>query len=199
MRKFISITVAIVAALASTPAFARHHQHVRHVRQQARVEQGFQFPDLFKMPLTSDVADYGQARAIRTQVERVERVEHRHLILDINPREREEMPRFTSEAPRTVASRPGDCYGIQWCGCFMRHYFGIADRALNLAANWAGVGTRTSAHPGAIVVWRHHVGVLQSEPDAHGRALVLSGNNGSGNRATIRPARITNAIAFRQL
>src|ERR1700744_5276875 len=35
------------------------------------------------------------------------------------------------------AARPRDCYGIEWCGCWLRHYFGLADRSLNLARRWA--------------------------------------------------------------
>lgn len=191
MRKLLVVIATLVAFVAS-PAYARHHhasvRHVRHARiVQAAPEQSF---DFFKMPLFSDVANYSTAPR--------EQVVYRHsrrIIMSVNPHE------TTSELPMASSSeaRPSDCYGIAWCGCFMRHHFGIADRSLNLARNWAGVGSPTSAHSGAIVVWRGHVGIMQSEPDEHGRAMVLSGNNGSGNHASVRPAYIRNAIAFRQL
>jgi hypothetical protein len=74
--------------------------------------------------------------------------------------------------------------------------FGIADKSLNLAANWAYVGRPTYPHAGAIVVWRHHVGVLRSDPH-NGRALVLSGNDGHAVRE--RERSIAGAIAFREL
>jgi len=94
-------------------------------------------------------------------------------------------------------SRPSDCYGIAWCGCYLRHYFGLHDRSLNLARRWASVGHRAGPHTGAIVVWSHHVGVMKSDVDAQGRALVLSGNDGHGVRLRLRY--VGRAIAFREL
>lgn len=109
--------------------------------------------------------------------------------------------RYTPEprlrSPRAVEGRPADCYGIPWCGCFLRHYLGLADRGLNLAANWAGVGRPTVPHAGAVVVWRHHVGIIRSEPDSRGVAVVLSGNDGRMVRE--RPRSLRGAIAFREI
>lgn len=93
-------------------------------------------------------------------------------------------------------SRPGDCYGIPWCGCFMRHLTGLMSRSLNLAANWAHVGHATTAHEGAIVVWPHHVGKIMSNVRG-GFAFVLSGND--GNRVRDRYRSLRGAIAFREL
>jgi hypothetical protein len=208
MRKLFGAVIALISVLASTSAFARPHhvQHVRYYAKQARVQTAKSapsLPDIFKMPIFSDVADYGgPMRNIRARVARNEQASQRRTYMTVNPREREEATpniRFSNSEATVSDARPADCYGIQWCGCWARHHFGIADKSLNLAANWARVGSPTSPHSGAIVVWRGHVGVLQSEPDASGRALVLSGNNGSGNRATVRPAYVRNAIAFRQL
>lgn len=205
MRKLIGAIIALVSVLASTSAFARPHHarhYTRHVVHQTKVAQpAFNFPDIFKMPIFSDVADYSPMHSVRARIARTERTERRHTYLAVNPREHEERSNisFSSEAPRTSEARPGDCYGIQWCGCYMRHLTGLRDSSLNLAANWAHVGAATSAHSGAIVVWRHHVGELKSEVDEKGYAMVLSGNNGSGNRATVRYQRVRNAIAFRQL
>ncbi len=53
----------------------------------------------------------------------------------------------------------------QWCGWFMRQVLGVTDRAYNLALNWAHWGR--SAHGpqiGAVVVWRHHVGLIKGGP-----------------------------------
>jgi hypothetical protein len=97
-----------------------------------------------------------------------------------------------------TSSRPSDCYGIAWCGCWLRHRLGIADKSYNLARNWAGLGRRAQTlAPGVVVVWNHHVGLLQSAPDAQGRALVLSGNDGHRVRERVRSLR--GAIAFREL
>jgi hypothetical protein len=46
------------------------------------------------------------------------------------------------------------------------------------------------------VVWRHHVGLLRSDP-VDGRALVLSGND--GHRVRLRAVSLGRAIAYRQM
>jgi uncharacterized protein (TIGR02594 family) len=100
-------------------------------------------------------------------------------------------------APAGVSSeRPRDCYGIPWCGCFMRHLLGVASTAYNLAANWAHWG-RNAGGPqvGAVVVWRHHVGKIVGGPDRAGHWLVLSGND--GHRVRTRYRSVAGAIAFR--
>ena len=109
---------------------------------------------------------------------------------------RTESPYRASLAGSGLASRPADCYGIPWCGCYMRHLLGVADRAFNLARNWAHWGHATSPHAGAVVVWSHHVGKIVEMVSAT-EAVVLSGNSGRGG-VTQRPLRISNAIAFRE-
>ncbi len=90
--------------------------------------------------------------------------------------------------------RPADCYGIPWCGCALRHWLGIADTALNLAANWAHWGRPTEPHVGAVVVWRHHVGKIVGGSPGHW--AVLSGNDGHRVRTRVRS--VSGAIAFRE-
>jgi hypothetical protein len=86
--------------------------------------------------------------------------------------------------------RPG-----AWCGWYMRHLKGVADRAFNLAVEWVHWG-----HPvpgprvGAVVVWRHHVGEIVGYAGA-GRWLVHSGND--GHRVRTRARSVADAIAFR--
>ncbi len=84
----------------------------------------------------------------------------------------------------------------KWCGWFMRQVFGAADRALNVARNWARWG-RSAGGPqvGAVVVWRHHVGIIDGGPDGRGRWLVRSGNDGHAVRTRYRA--LGGAIAFR--
>jgi hypothetical protein len=82
-----------------------------------------------------------------------------------------------------------------WCGWFMRHEFGVANPAANLARWWAGYGRPAHGpHVGAIVVWRHHVGRITGRT-ADGRWIVKSGND--GHRVRERPRSVAGAIAFR--
>ncbi len=84
----------------------------------------------------------------------------------------------------------------QWCGWFMRRMFSVADREYNRAAKWADWG-HWSPGPrvGAVVVWRHHVGLIEGGPDNRGQWLVHSGND--GNTVRTRYMSIARAIAFR--
>jgi hypothetical protein len=101
------------------------------------------------------------------------------------------------------AARPSDCYGIAWCGCWLRHKLGLADRGLNLALNWLRVGHATSAHAGAIVVWnwgrgRGHVGQIVGS--CSGGYLIQSGNDGtSRTQAGTRCMSVAGAVGFRDL
>lgn len=94
--------------------------------------------------------------------------------------------------------RPSDCYGIPWCGCWLRHVFHLpASSGLNLAANWLRFKS-TAPEDANVVVWpnRHHVGlVLRVE---NGRALVRSGNSGRGG-VTVRWVPTHGGFAFRRV
>jgi hypothetical protein len=82
-----------------------------------------------------------------------------------------------------------------WCGWFMRHEFGVANPAANVARWWAGYGRPAHGpHVGAIVVWRHHVGRITGRT-ADGQFVVKSGNDGNAVRERVRSLR--GAIAFR--
>jgi hypothetical protein len=84
----------------------------------------------------------------------------------------------------------------KWCGWFMRQIFHVADREYNRAAKWAHWG-RWSAGPrvGAVVVWWHHVGLIEGGPDLRGQWLVRSGND--ANAVRTRYMSLAKAIAFR--
>lgn len=98
--------------------------------------------------------------------------------------------------------RPSDCYGIPWCGCWLKHALSAAlsaaDRALNLnrAIEWARVGRPASPHVGAVVVWRHHVGTITGR-DGNGEWVVTSGND--GHRVRTRARSIAGAVAIRDV
>lgn len=95
-------------------------------------------------------------------------------------------------------SRPRDCYGIAWCGCWLRHAFGIPDRSLNLAINWARVGSPASPESANVVVWRHHVGKLIAHEG--NRILVQSGNDGGAVRTRwLSPRVLGGVVAYRRV
>jgi hypothetical protein len=88
----------------------------------------------------------------------------------------------------------------RWCGWYMQSKTGVTSRStglnLNRAIEWARVGRPTSPAYGVIVVWRHHVGMIEGQ-DARGRWLVHSGNDGGQVRTRVRA--LSGAVAFRAL
>ena len=93
------------------------------------------------------------------------------------------------------ANRPADCYGIRWCGCYMRHVYGVTDKAFNLARNWARYGHQAyGPGPGVIVVWSYHVGRIVGGSPGHW--LVESGN--FNNRVGTVELPLRGVIAYRE-
>lgn len=95
---------------------------------------------------------------------------------------------------RHASASRGDPRPSKWCGWWMRRQLNVADRAGNRAIWWARYGT--NAHRpavGAIVVWRHHVGIITGKT-ASGW-VVKSGNDGHAVRERERSLR--GAVAFR--
>src|SRR5215469_18539477 len=89
-------------------------------------------------------------------------------------------------------------HGGAWCGAYMRHVFGVSDPRLNLARNWASVGSNAGGpQVGAVVVWAHHVGVIRGGSNSAGEWLVESGNDGGAVRTRYRS--LHGAIAFRSV
>lgn len=83
----------------------------------------------------------------------------------------------------------------RWCGWWLRHYLGVADRRFNLARNWAGLGRPAAGPaPGVVAVWRHHVGVVTGVP-GRGRIVLKSGNDSRAVRERERSTR--GVIAWR--
>lgn len=78
-----------------------------------------------------------------------------------------------------VGPRPG-----KWCGWWMRTQKGGGPE-FNVAWNWRKYGSPSGPQVGAVVVWRHHVGMIVGRaPD--GRWLVKSGNDGGAVRTRAR-------------
>lgn len=91
------------------------------------------------------------------------------------------------------AGKPHGCPAA-WCGCWLMHRFGLTDKRLWQARQWARLFQRTAAQVGAVVVWPHHVGVIVG--GAPGQWVILSGNDGHRVRERVRSVR--GAIAFVQ-
>ncbi len=98
--------------------------------------------------------------------------------------------RSSRSARNTRASRSNDLASLslggggynagprprQWCGWWMRTQLG-GGAHLNLAWNWRNYGSPASPQVGAVVVWRHHVGMIVGQA-SNGKWLVKSGNWG---------------------
>lgn len=82
----------------------------------------------------------------------------------------------------------------RWCGWWMRTQFGGGPE-YNVAWNWRKRGVAASPHVGAVVVWRHHVGIIVGMND-RGQWLVKSGNDGGAVRVR---ARSVKGAVFRAL
>lgn len=83
---------------------------------------------------------------------------------------------------RRVGGRPR-----KWCGWWMRTQLGGGPE-FNVAWNWRKYGRPTSAQVGAVVIWRHHVGMITGRA-ADGRWIVKSGNDGGRVRERARSVR----------
>lgn len=86
---------------------------------------------------------------------------------------------------RNAGPRPG-----KWCGWWMRTQFGGGPE-LNIAWNWTRYGSPASPQVGAIVVWRHHVGIITGQ-SASGQWVVKSGNDSGAVRE--RPRSVAGAV-----
>ena len=95
--------------------------------------------------------------------------------------------------------RPADCYGIPWCGCWLKHALGVVSSALNLnmAREWAHWGRAASGPaPGVVGVMPHHVFKVVAV-EGPGRVLAISGNDSHAVRTRVRST--AGVIAWRQL
>lgn len=77
-----------------------------------------------------------------------------------------------------------------WCGWWMRTQLGGGPH-LNVAWNWRDYGSPASPQVGAVVVWRHHVGMITGQA-SNGQWIVKSGND--SRRVRERPRSIAGAV-----
>lgn len=78
----------------------------------------------------------------------------------------------------------------KWCGWWMRTQKGGGPK-FNVAWNWRHYGRPTGPQIGAVVVWRHHVGMIVGRT-AKGQWIVRSGND--SNRVRTRARSVKGAI-----
>lgn len=86
----------------------------------------------------------------------------------------EQIPQNTGIGPRPS----------QWCGWWLRTQKGGGPE-YNIAWNWRNYGVPTAPQVGAIVVWKHHVGLLMGQT-ASGSWIVKSGNDSGAVRTRAR-------------
>jgi hypothetical protein len=97
-----------------------------------------------------------------------------------------------------VGTRPSDCFGIPWCGCWLRTQVSHdPGPAFNLAANWAHCGHVSVLDVGAIVVHPHHVDIVEKLL-GDGHYLARGGNVRHDNYAHVYNASVKGAIAIRR-
>ncbi len=86
---------------------------------------------------------------------------------------------YTKKYTGGVGKRPR-----KWCGWWMRTQLGGGPH-LNVAWNWSKYGSPSGPQVGAVVVWRHHVGIITGRA-ANGKWIVKSGNDGGRVRERAR-------------
>lgn len=106
-----------------------------------------------------------------------------------SPRKKSKSVSHTQRGHRSYASRDGGSSGVggrpaKWCGWWMRTQKGGGPQ-YNLAWNWRNYGSPTSPQVGAVVVWRHHVGMITGLA-GNGQWIVTSGNDGGRVRSRAR-------------
>lgn len=114
---------------------------------------------------------------------------------DARPRHHAKSMAYDRSNALHSSGRPADCYGIRWCGCWLRHQFGFpASSGLNLARNWRRFPA-ASPETANIVVWPGgtHVGrVLGCNGNT---CTVISGNAGR-NQIRTREIKATRGFRF---
>lgn len=104
------------------------------------------------------------------------------------------------QSSRHARANRSDPKPRKWCAWWLRRELGIPRSAFkpweyNLARAFRYIGRPSGPGVGAIVVWRHHVGVITGRT---GKGWVVrSGNDGGRVRERVRS--VKGAIAFRRL
>jgi len=177
------ILTALALVCLSLPAEARP-RHVAHQKYDPACN--------VTMPCEGVIKPAGQARAAGMNRSEARRLARGQQLYDAMP--------FGMPTDRAGQAIPAwaarwTAKPRAWCGWWLARRKGIRDARLNLARNWGHLyGSPSRPQPGAVVVWRHHVGELVSHVSGN-VWIVRSGNDGNAVRE--RPRSIAGAIAFR--
>lgn len=77
-----------------------------------------------------------------------------------------------------IGGRPAGC-PFRYCGCGLRKFLNIADKRLDLAANWKRLFARAMPGPGRVAVWPRHVAYIE-RMGAGRMAFMRDYNSGRG-------------------
>jgi hypothetical protein len=188
MRSLIAALFLCVFGLSNADAHARHHHHHGVAHPVAAQSHDYSYPvdDRYSYMNKGEWVwhERGPKALYEWQKHSKAHQEAKPVV-------------YASFSPANYStSRPSDCYGIPWCGCFMRHLLGVADKSFNLARRWASYGTPASGPaPHVIGVMPHHVFMVLQVISPR-QVLAISGNDGHAVRTRVRS--IGGVIAWRQ-
>jgi surface antigen len=127
----------------------------------------------------------GYSRTYRTQYSHTKRQRHSRSASRHRTRHASHYRSKSAHHGRRYASRHSTGgRPRKWCGWWMRTQLGGGPE-YNLAANWRHYGRPSGPQVGAVVVWPHHVGIINGRA-ANGRWIVKSGNDGGRVRERAR-------------
>jgi len=181
MRVVLAIGVAALVCIASVADARRHRAAVVPICNNLDIVNpcpGYMVSGVFKQFELPKIA-----LAPKEIVHKARKHRHKSPVL------------ASKEITHQVATggRPAGCPHA-WCGCWLAAHLGLSDRSLWAARRWALIGHPAGGpQAGAVVVWRHHVGLIKAVEG--NRILVLSGNDGRAVRERWR--RIFGVIAYR--
>lgn len=166
----LALVAASIAALAVSPAEAKHRKHARH-QQQTISNIGCVPDNNGKMACGADNTDTVSATRV----------------VDASAN------RAYASAPQDgttiIGGRPAGC-PHRYCGCGLARYLGIKDVRLNLASNWARLFRReTAPRAGLAAVRPGHVMYIEAAA-GNGQWLIRDYNSGGGlSRLHVRDVR----------
>lgn len=151
---------------------ATRTRSARRGYRSARAERGIRARASMRRSASSRRASSRRARVTRTSY-----------------RSRSQRRTRSSDGETSFASLTGGSFSVgprprAWCGWWMRTQLGGGPQ-FNLAWNWRHYGSAASPQVGAVVVWRHHVGIITGQA-SNGKWIVKSGNDGGRVRERAR-------------
>ena len=199
IRIATAIAIFIFGFISTADAKSYHHyqhhyypQHhsVQHIVKAHNVAQGLGY-GLIHMMQSANVNDYDTWSTGDTMGQPI------NMAAPVAPMARPVHGAYVSIQRPVIAYsnssggvRPADCYGIPWCGCFVRHKLGIADTAYNWAPNWFKWGHSSGPCVGCVAVSYHHVALIVGQSE---KGWIVE----QGNPYYLGPMNLSWASAYR--